>query len=72
MSMSGIYNDINQLDKACDAIASACFNISQTNDHVAHDALDDLESVLDDLCERLAELRNIRRVVKEVSDANAT
>jgi len=61
-----ITNDIKYLDKVCDNLAQACYDMAQTDDWVAHAALVTLEGMLDDLCERVTELRNIKRVVEEV------
>lgn len=61
-----ITNDIKKLDKACDNMAQACHDLSQTTDWVASAALVTLEGILDDLCERVTELRTIKRAVEEV------
>ena len=61
-----ITKDIKHLDKVCDNMAQACYDLSQTDDWVAQAALVTLEGMLDDLCERVTELRNIKRVVAEV------
>jgi len=61
-----ISNDIKYLDKVCDNLAQACYDMSQTDDWVAHAALVTLEGMLDDLCERVTELREIKRVVEAV------
>ena len=66
MSVEGNKRNIKHLDKACDALAQACYDMSQTDDWVAHAALVTLEGMLDDLCERVTELRNIKRAVEEV------
>ena len=64
--MNQIDKDIKHLDRVCDNLAQVCYDISQTDDWVAHAALVTLEGMLDDLCERVTELRNIKRVVEEV------
>ena len=64
--MSQITNDIKYLDKVCDNLAQVCYDIAQTDDWVAHAALVTLEGMLDDLCQRVTELREIKRVVEEV------
>ena len=64
--MNQIDKDIKHLDKVCDNLAQVCYDISQTDDWIAHAALVTLEGMLDDLCERVTELREIRRVVAEV------
>ena len=71
MSADNNRKNIRHLDKACDALAQACYDLSQTDDWVAAAALVPLEGILDDLCERVTELRNIRDVMarmKEESD----
>ena len=64
--MNQIDKDIKHLDRVCDNLAQVCSDIAQTDDWVAHAALVTLEGMLDDLCERVTELRNIKRVVAEV------
>ena len=64
--MNQIDKDIRHLDKECDNLAQVCYDIAQTDDWIAHAALVTLEGMLDDLCERVTELRNIKRVVAEV------
>ena len=66
--MNQIDKDIRHLDKVCDNLAQVCYDIAQTEDWIAHAALVTLEGMLDDLCERVTELRNIKRVVAEVRD----
>jgi hypothetical protein len=61
-------SNIKHLDKACDALAQACFEMAQTDDWVAAAALVPLEGILDDLCERVTELREIRDVVQRFSE----
>ena len=61
-------SNIKHLDKACDALAQACYDIAQTDDWVAAAALVTLEGILDDMCERVTELRNIRDVVQRFSE----
>ena len=60
--------NIKHLDKACDALAQACYDISQTDDWVAQAALVTLEGILDDMCERVTELREIRDVMQRLKD----
>ena len=60
--------NIKHLDRACDALAQACFEMSQTDDWVAAAALVPLEGILDDLCERVTELRNIRDVMTRMQE----
>ena len=61
-------SNIKHLDKACDALAQACYDMSQTDDWVAQAALVTLEGILDDMGERVTELRNIRDVVQRFSE----
>lgn len=62
--------NIKHLDKACDSLAEACYAISQTDDWVAQAALVTLEGILDDLCERVTELREIRDVMQRMKDGD--
>ena len=61
-------SNIKHLDKACDALAQACYDIAQTDDWVATAALVTLEGILDDLAERVTELRGIRDVMQRMKD----
>lgn len=70
MSEKDIVNDIKHLDRACDALAQACFEVSQANDWIGAAALVTMEQILDDLAERVTELRHIKRKVEEISDGN--
>lgn len=72
--MEDLINDIKHLDRACDTMAQVCFELMQTNDWVAASQLRMLEGMLDDLGERLQELREIRGVIvdmKERADGTA-
>lgn len=60
--------NIKHLDKACDALAQACYDIAQTDDWVAQAALVTLEGIVDDLCDRVTELRSIRDVMQRMKD----
>ena len=68
MSMKDLKRDMKYIDMTCDALAQACFNISQTNDWVAHAALVTLEGMLDDLGERHAELKAIQQVMDKMKE----
>ena len=68
MSMDNNRNNIKHLDKACDALAQAAYDMAQTDDWVAQAALVTLEGILDDLCERVTELRNIRDVMQRFGE----
>ena len=63
-------SNIKHLDKACDSLAEACYAIAQTDDWVAQAALVTLEGILDDLCERVTELREIRDVMRRMKDGD--
>lgn len=63
-------SNIKMIDKACDALAQACYDLAQTDDWVAAAALVPLEGILDDMCERVTELREIRDVVQRFSKEN--
>lgn len=68
MSKTDITNDIKHLDRACDALAQACFEVSQANDWIGAAALVTMEQILDDLAERVTELRHIKRKVEELGN----
>lgn len=70
MSADNNRKNIRHLDKACDALAQACYDLSQTDDWVAAAALVPLEGILDDLCERVTELREIRDVMQRMKDGD--
>ena len=68
MSADNNRKNIRHLDKACDALAQACYDMAQTDDWVAAAALVPLEGILDDMCARVTELREIRDVVQRFSE----
>ena len=68
MSLDNNRKNIKHLDKACDALAQACYDMGQTDDWVALAALVPLEGILDDLCERVTELRSIRDVMQRMKE----
>ena len=68
MSIDTNKQNIKHLDKACDALAQAAYDLAQTDDWVAAAALVTLEGILDDMCERVTELREIRDVVQRFSE----
>lgn len=70
MSADNNRKNIKHLDKACDALAQACYDLAQTDDWVAASALVPLEGILDDLCERVTELRNIRDVMQRMKESD--
>lgn len=68
MSMKELPNEIKHLNRTCDALAQACYEIAQTNDWVAHAALVTLEGMLDDLAGRVEELRAIRTAMESLAE----
>ena len=68
MSADNNRKNIKHLDKACDVLAQACYDIAQTDDWVAAAALVTLEGILDDMCERVTELREIRDVMQRMKE----
>jgi hypothetical protein len=64
--MSDFNRDIMELDGALDDLCHAAAKLGSTNDWVAAAVLVTLEGMIDDLGERVAELRAIRKAVKEV------
>ena len=64
--MKDLSRDIRYLNDTCDLMAQAAFNISQTNDWVAQAALVTLEGMLDDLGERVEELRGIKFAMEKL------
>ena len=61
-----ITKDIMELDDALDSLCYAANKLGSTNDWVAATMLFTLEGMIDDLGERVTELRNIRKAVREV------
>mgnify|MGYP000078739431 CR=1 FL=1 len=61
-----INKDIMELDDALDSLCYAANKLGSTNDWVAATMLFTLEGMIDDLGERVTELRNIRKAVREV------
>ena len=61
-----INRDIMELDGALDSLCHAANKLDSTNDWVAASILITLEGMIDDLGERVTELRGIRDAVKEV------
>ena len=68
MSTKEFSSNIKHLHYACDAMAQAAYEISQTNDLVAHAALVTLEGMLDDLAARVEELRDIRSAMDKLKE----
>ena len=63
---SEIDRDIMEIDSALDALCHAAAMLGSTNDWIASAALMTLEGMIDDLGERVTELRAIRTAVKGV------
>ena len=61
-----IIKDIMDLDEALDSLCHAASKLDSANDWVAASILITLEGMIDDLGERVTELRGIRDAVKEV------
>lgn len=59
-----IDKSIKHLDRVCDALAQAAFDLSQSKDYQAAAALVTVEQILDDMGDRLTELRGLRKTVK--------
>lgn len=62
----GINRDIMELDGALDSLCYAANKLGSSNDWIAAAILVTLEGMIDDLGERVTELRAIRKAVKEV------
>ena len=63
---SEIDRDIMEIDSALDALCHAAAKLGSTDDWIAAAALMTLEGMIDDLGERVTELRAIRTAVKGV------
>ena len=68
MSLVDLKNDIKNLDRALDALCQAAVSINETDDWVALSALVTLEGMIDDLGERVTELRGIRDAVQKMKE----
>lgn len=68
--MEDLIKDIKHLDRACDAMAQVCFELGQSNDWVAASQLRMIEGMLDDLGERLQELRGLRTIIENMQEAS--
>lgn len=71
MSDQQLANDIKHLDRALDALCQAAFELSESNDWVGAAALVPLEGIIDDLGERVTELRGIRDTVNKLAKERA-
>ena len=68
--MSGkdeLRNNIKRLDRALDAMCQAASEIGESTDWVGHAALVTLEGMIDDLGERVTELRGIRDTMEKMN-----
>ena len=68
MSMEGLGRDLRHIDNACDNLAKACWDLSQTNDWIAHAAVVTLEGILDDLGDRYEELKGIKHAMDKLRE----
>ena len=66
--MDELSSNIKNLDASLDAMAQAAWRISETDDWVALAALVTLEGMMDDLGDRLVELRGIRDAMKKLAE----
>ncbi len=69
--MSTINKDIMEIDSALDALCHAAAKLGSTDDWIAAAALMTLEGMIDDLGERVTELRVIRKAVRGVRNDNS-
>ena len=65
--MNELRNNIKRLDRALDAMCQAASELSQADDWVGAAQLVTLEGMIDDLGERVTELRNIRKVMEDIN-----
>lgn len=70
MSMENLIRDVKHMDRACDAMAQACFELGKCNDWIGIAQLHALEGMLDDLGSRVDELRHVKKVMDEIAEAN--
>jgi hypothetical protein len=68
MSNDQLRNDIKHLDRALDALCQAASELGQSTDWVGGAALVTLEGMIDDLGERVTELRGIRDVMNKMKE----
>lgn len=67
MSKENLRSDIKRLDRALDAMCQAASEIGESTDWVGHAALVTLEGMIDDLGERVTELRAIRDAMEKLN-----
>lgn len=68
MSYDDLANDIKNIDAALDAMAQAAYRLNETGDWVALAQLVTLEGMMDDLGDRLVELRGIRDTMNKLKE----
>ena len=66
--MNELANDIKRLDRALDAMCQAAAELGQSTDWVGSAALVTLEGMIDDLGERVTELRGIRDTMNKLKE----
>ena len=66
--MDELRNDIKRLDRALDALCQAASELGQSADWVGSAALVTLEGMIDDLGERVTELRGIRDTMNKLKE----
>jgi len=66
--MKELLNDIKKIDRALDAMCQAASELGQSTDWVGSAALVTLEGMIDDLGERVTELRAIRKAMEDISE----
>ena len=60
LDMSKLRNNIKRLDRALDAMCQAAAELGQSDDSLGAAALVTLENMIDDLGERVTDLRTMR------------
>ena len=65
--MNELIIDIKKLDRALDAMCYAASELGQSTDWVGAAALVTLEGMIDDLGERVTELRAIRKAMEDIN-----
>lgn len=62
-----LLSNIKRLDRALDAMCQAASELGQSTDWVGAAALVTLEGMVDDLGERVTELRAIRKAMEDIN-----
>ena len=65
--MNELRNDIKKIDRALDAMCQAASELGQATDWVGNAQLVTLEGMIDDLGERVTELRAIRKAMENIN-----